>query len=99
VAGKFVSPTLPLLLRSLAAQSNSIFYLVRVVTSVLYGVTLSFSHLNLLNVTQIYVSTTYFFLKQGYIFRLEVSHLQAPTTFSLPDALPILGSHNGQSIW
>ena len=27
------------------------------------------------------------------MFRLKVSHLQAPTTFSLPDALPTLGSH------
>jgi hypothetical protein len=36
----------------------------------------------------------YFILKQGYMFRLEVSHLQAPATFSLPDALPTLGSHS-----
>ena len=28
------------------------------------------------------------------MFRLEVSHLQAPTTFSLPDALPTLGSRS-----
>ena len=41
-----------------------------------------------------YVSTIYFILKQGYMFRLEVSHLQALTTFSLPDALPTLGSHS-----
>ena len=27
------------------------------------------------------------------MFRLEVSHLQALTTFSLPDALPSLRSH------
>ena len=47
-----------------------------------------------LNVTQIYLSTIYFILKQGYMFRLEVSHLQPPTTFSLPDALPTLGSHS-----
>jgi len=32
---------------------------------------------NSINVTQIYVSTIYFILKQGYMFRLEVSHLQA----------------------
>ena len=49
---------------------------------------------NSINVTQIYVSTIHFILKQGYVFRLEVSHLQAPTTFSLPDALPTLGSHS-----
>ena len=47
-----------------------------------------------ITVTQIYVSTIYFILKQGYMFRLEVSHLQAPTTFSLPDALPALGSYS-----
>ena len=35
-----------------------------------------------------------FILKQGYMFRLEVSHLQTPTTFSLPDALPTLASGN-----
>ena len=46
-----------------------------------------------INVTQIYVSTIYFILKQCYMFRLEVSHLQAPATFSLPDALPTLGSY------
>jgi len=34
-----------------------------------------------------------FIIKQGYMFRLKVSHLQALTTFSLPDALPALGSH------
>jgi len=28
------------------------------------------------------------------MFRLEVSHLQVLTTFSLPDALPTLGSHS-----
>jgi len=49
---------------------------------------------NSINVTQIYVSTIYFILQQGYMFRPEVSHLQAPTTFSLPDALPTLGSRN-----
>ena len=43
---------------------------------------------NSINVTQIYVSTIYFILKQGYMLRLEVGHLQAPTTFSLPDVLP-----------
>lgn len=37
VAGMFASPTLLLLRRSLSAQSSSVFYLVRVVTSVLYG--------------------------------------------------------------
>jgi uncharacterized SAM-binding protein YcdF (DUF218 family) len=47
----------------------------------------------LITVTQIYVSTIYFILKQGYMFRLEVSHLQAPAAFSLPDALPTVGSH------
>ena len=52
------------------------------------------SIIRLINVTQIYVSTICFILKQGYMFRLEVSHLQAPTTFSLPDALPTLGSHS-----
>jgi len=46
---------------------------------------------NSIKVTQIYVSIIYFILKQGYMFRLEVSHLQGLTTFSLPDALPILG--------
>jgi len=34
-----------------------------------------------INVTQIYVSTIYFILKQGYMFRLKVSHLQVPTSF------------------
>jgi len=48
----------------------------------------------LVSVTQIYVRTIYFILKQGYMFRLEVSHLQAPTTFLLPDVLPSLGSHS-----
>ena len=33
---------------------------------------------NSIKVTQIYVSTIYFILKQGYMFRLEVSHLQGP---------------------
>ena len=47
-----------------------------------------------INVTQIYVSTIYFIVKQGYMFRLNVSHLQALTTFSSPDALPTLGSHS-----
>ena len=45
----------------------------------------------------VYVRTVFFILKhykQGYMFRLKVSHLQAYTIFSLPDALPILGSHN-----
>ena len=28
------------------------------------------------------------------MFRPEVSHLQAVTTFSLPDVLPTLGSHS-----
>jgi len=36
---------------------------------------------NSINVTRIYVSTIYFILKQGYMFRLKVSHLQALTTF------------------
>jgi len=35
-----------------------------------------------------------FLIKQGYIFRLEVSHLKVPKTFSLPDVLS-----NGQSNW
>ena len=47
-----------------------------------------------INVTQIYVSTVHFIRKQGYMFRLKLSHLQAPTTFSSPDALPTLGSHS-----
>jgi len=50
-----------------------------------------------INVTQIYVSRIYFILKQGYMFRLEVSHLQAFTTFSLPDALPTLGKASGNT--
>ena len=33
---------------------------------------------NAICVTQIYVSTIYFILKQGYLFRLEVSHLPGP---------------------
>jgi len=36
----------------------------------------------------------FFILKQGYMFRLKFSYLQALTTFSLPDALPTLGSHS-----
>jgi len=36
--------------------------------------------------------------KQGYMFRLKVSHLQAYTIFSLPDVLSSLGSHSVQSI-
>ena len=28
------------------------------------------------------------------MFRLDVSHLQAPITFASPDALPTLGSHS-----
>jgi len=31
-----------------------------------------------------------FILKQGYMFRQKVSHLQALTTFLLPDALPLV---------
>ena len=42
----------------------------------------------------VYVSAIFFILKQGYMFRLKVSHLQALTTFSLLDALPNLGSHS-----
>jgi len=42
----------------------------------------------------VYISTIFFILKQGYMFRLKVSHLQALTTFSLPGALPTLGSHS-----
>jgi len=42
----------------------------------------------------VYVSAIYFILKQGYMFRLEVSHLQDPKTFSLPDALPTFESHS-----
>jgi len=34
-----------------------------------------------------------FILEQGYMFRLDVSHLHAPT-ISLPDALSTLGSHS-----
>jgi len=34
------------------------------------------SDCNSINVTQIYVSTIYVILKQGYMFRLEVSHHQ-----------------------
>ena len=49
---------------------------------------------NSINVTQIYVGTIYFILKQGYMFRLKVGHLQVLTTFPLPDALPTLGSHS-----
>jgi len=37
---------------------------------------------------------TVFIFKQGYMFRLKVSHLQVLTTYSLPDALPTLGSHS-----
>ena len=43
------------------------------------------------------VSTIFFILKQykqGYMFRLKVSHLQAYTIFSLPDAFSTLGSHS-----
>ena len=42
----------------------------------------------------VHVSTIYLILKQGYLLRLEVSHLQALTTFSFPHALPNLGSHS-----
>jgi len=34
-----------------------------------------------------------FILWYGYMFRLDVSHLQAPT-ITLPDALSTLGSHS-----
>jgi len=34
-----------------------------------------------------------FILEQGYMFRLDVSHLQA-STLTLPDALSTLGSHS-----
>jgi len=34
-----------------------------------------------------------FILKYGYMFRLDISHLQAPT-LTLPDALSTLGSHS-----
>ena len=46
---------------------------------------------NLINVTQYTSTQSFFILKQGYMFRLKVSHLQALTTFSLPDALPTFG--------
>ena len=39
-----------------------------------------------------------FILQYGYMFRLDVSHLQAPT-ITLPDALYTMGSQSGQSIW
>ena len=35
-----------------------------------------------------------FILHQGYMFRLNISHLQALTTFSLSDALSTLGSQS-----
>ena len=35
----------------------------------------------------VYVSTIFLILKQDYMFRLEVSHLQVPTTFSLTYAV------------
>jgi len=47
---------------------------------------------NSINVTQYTSKQFTFILKQGYMFRLGVNHLQAITTFSLPDALPTLGS-------
>jgi len=49
---------------------------------------------NSINVTQYTSAQSFFIIKQGYMFRLKVSHLQALTTFSLPDALPTLGSHS-----
>ena len=47
-----------------------------------------------INVTQYMSTQSFFILKKGYVFRLKVSHLQAHKTFSLPDALPTLGSHS-----
>ena len=43
---------------------------------------------------RVYLSTIFFILKQGYMFRLKVSNFQALTKFSLPDALPTLVSHS-----
>ena len=56
--------------------------------------TVTFSHVVTINVTQYTSAQSFFILKQGYMFRLNVSHLQALTTFSLPDALLTLGSHS-----
>ena len=49
---------------------------------------------DLINVTKYTSSHSTFILQQGYMFRLEFNHLQAPTTFSFPHALPTLGSHS-----
>ena len=43
---------------------------------------------NSINVTQ-YTSAKFFILKQGYMFRLEVSHLQALTTFRYQMLCPL----------
>jgi hypothetical protein len=52
-----------------------------------------------INVTQIYVSTVYFILKQGYMFRLEVSHLQAPTTFFVTRCFAHFGIPQCLQLW
>jgi len=52
---------------------------------------------NSINVTQDTSAQSFLFLSKAfcfYMFKLKVSHLQALTTFSLPDALPTLGSHS-----
>jgi len=53
---------------------------------------------NSINVIQYTSTQSFSFLstiKQGYKFRLKVSHLQAYTIFSLPDALPKVGKASG----
>ena len=49
---------------------------------------------NSVNVTQYMSAQSFFILKQGYMFRLKVTHLKALATFSLPDVLTTLGSHS-----
>ena len=47
-----------------------------------------------INVTQYTSAQSFLFLSKATCFDKKVSHLQALTTFSLPDALPTLGSHS-----
>jgi len=47
----------------------------------------------------VYVSTIYFILKQGYMFRLKVSHLQVLTTFFVTRCFAHFGIPQCLQLW
>ena len=53
---------------------------------------------NSINITQ-YTSAQSVFLKQGYMFRLKVSHLQALTTFSVTRCFAHFGIPYCLQLW